>query len=377
LNKKVYISVINDLCTDQRVHRIASTIRNSGHTVTLVGRKLKDSREFHLKDIRIKRFRLWINTGFLFYACYNIRLFFYLLFKKGPMILVSNDLDTLPANFLVSRLRRAKLVYDSHEYFTEVPELIGRDFVKRFWQTIEKLLVPRVHSAYTVNESLAKMYSAKYGIEFGVLRNVPDNQYTEQEIIIPELFEKEGFIIYQGSVNKDRGLEELIDLIATDKKYRLAIAGNGDRIQRLKETVLEKGLVENIHFFGKLEPSRLKSLTRKAGLGLSLEKKTNLNYYYALPNKLFDYINAGIPVLCSEFPEMKKIVENYKVGMIVDPEDRKKIKESLDVMISDEKKRKEWVENAKIASKELSWDNEKKKIKNIYNKVGLEIQVNA
>lgn len=293
------------------------------------------------------------------------------------MILVSNDLDTLPANFLVSRLKGAKLVYDSHEYFTEVPELIGRNFVKRFWQTIEKLLVPGVHAAYTVNESLAKMYSAKYGIEFGVLRNVPDNQYAEQEIAIPELFEKEGFIIYQGSVNKDRGLEELIDIISTDKKYRLAIAGNGDRIQNLKEIVLNKGLVENIHFFGKLEPSKLKSLTRRAGLGLSLEKKTNLNYYYALPNKLFDYINAGIPVLCSEFPEMKKIVENYKVGMIVDPEDRKKIRESLDVMISDQKKRKEWMENAKVASKELSWEKEKKKIKNIYKKVGLEIQVNA
>jgi glycosyltransferase involved in cell wall biosynthesis len=375
LKKKVYISVINDLVTDQRVHRIALTIRDSGYDVTLIGRKFKDSQKFKLRDIRIRRFRLWINKGFFFYACYNIKLFFYLLFRKGPLVLVSNDLDTLPANFFVAKLRRGKLIYDSHEYFTEVPELIGRNFIKKFWLTLEKFLVPRVDAAYTVNDSLAKMYSAKYGLEFGVLRNVPDNYLVEEEISVPDQFEKEGFILYQGSVNKDRGLEDLIDLIATDRRYRLAIAGTGDMIKELQKRVREHNLHENVNFFGKIEPAKLKSLTRKAYLGLSLEKKTNLNYYYALPNKLFDYLNAGIPVLCSDFPEMKKIVENYNVGMIVDPEDKRKIKEYLELISEDDRKRKEWSENARSASRELSWEKERKKIVDIYKKVGLEIQV--
>ncbi len=359
--------------TDQRVHRVASYIFSAGYEVTLIGRRFKNSGNPGLSGIKVRRFRLFFNKGFLFYASYNIRLFFFLLFRKGKIILVSNDLDTLPANFMAARLRRSKLVYDSHEYFTEVPELQGRNFVKNFWKFIEKLLVPGVDAAYTVNDSLAKMYSAKYGIDFGVVRNVPDSSLKEEDYQVPPDFREEGFLIYQGAVNKDRGLEELIDIISEERKFRLIIAGDGDVIEELKKTVSSQGISNFIRFTGKISPGELKTLTKNALLGLSIEKKTNLNYYYALPNKLFDYIRAGIPVLCSSFPEMRKIIDEYEVGKVVDPGNRDEIKKRILEMIDDEESRKCWINNTANASKELSWDIEQKRLVSIYKKVGIEL----
>lgn len=291
--------------------------------------------------------------------------------------MISNDLDTLPANFLVAKLRSGKLVYDSHEYFTEVPELKDRKFVKNFWTKIEKMLVPRVDAAYTVNESLAKMYSVKYGIEFGVIRNVPDGHVEEEEVSVPDEYINSTFIIYQGAVNKDRGLEELIEIIGEEQSYKLVIAGDGDVIEALKNKVRFLGIENNVLFIGKLRPRKLKWLTKQAALGISLEKKTNLNYYYALPNKLFDYIHAGIPVLCSGFPEMRKIVQGYEVGMIVDPDKREEIKKMISIMLNDLEKRKKWMKNARIASNELNWKNEQNRLVGIYRKVGIDIKLNS
>ena len=313
----------------------------------------------------------------MFYASYNIRLFFFLITRRGSLVLISNDLDTLPANFLASKLRSAKLVYDSHEYFTEVPELKGRKFVKNFWSVIEKLLVPKVNAAYTVNESLAKMYSAKYGIEFGVIRNVPDDHMESEEFPVPGEFIENDFIIYQGAVNKDRGLEEIIEIIYEKQKYKLIIAGDGDVIEALKNKVRFLGIENNVLFIGKIRPRNLKWLTAQAALGISLEKKTNLNYYYALPNKLFDYIHAGIPVLCSGFPEMRKIVKGYDVGKIADPANREEIKKMIGFMLSDNAERKKWMGNARTAADELNWKNEQNKLISIYRKVGIEIQLNS
>ncbi|MBE0655634.1 MAG: glycosyltransferase family 4 protein [Bacteroidales bacterium] len=373
MKKKVFISVINDLVSDQRVHRTAVTLSAAGYAVELIGRRFPASADFKMPGINIRRFRLFFNKGFPFYASFNIRLFFYLLFRSDVALLLSIDLDTLPANFLVSKIRGIKLMYDSHEYFTEVPELNGRNFVKRFWLTLEKMMVPHVDAAYSVNESLAKMYSAKYGIEFGVIRNVPSGEIEEEDFVLPPEFAGTDFIIYQGAVNKDRGLEELIDIIADQRDIRLVIAGDGDVLKSLKQKVDFLDLSGNVYFTGKIPPSRLKNLTRQAKLGVSLEKKSNLNYYYSLPNKIFDYIQAGIPVLCSGFPEMKEIIRIYGTGRTVDPGNKEEIRSELIKMLWDEESRAEWIKNTESARKKLSWDVEQKKLGSIYEKVGIRL----
>lgn len=375
-DKKIYISVINDLATDQRVQRIARTLSYSGHMPVLIGRRFKDSPSPEQSDFRYRRFRLIFNNGFLFYACYNIRLFLYLVTRRKIALYVSNDLDTLPANYLASLIRGKKLVYDSHEYFTEVPELIDRPFVKKFWERIESFLVPKLKFAYTVNESLAKMYSVKYGVHFHVVRNVPEKNQELIDYKLPDSLNGKKVILYQGAVNRDRGLEEMIRIMPSFPEAVLVIAGEGDVLNDLKSLCGIMNLGEQVYFTGRLCPVQLKSLTKKADLGISLEKKTNLNYYYALPNKIFDYIQAGIPFVCSSFPEMKRIIDDYEVGLTVDITNSADVVKKIRTALFDEELRKNWKKNSKEASDVLSWKNEQLVLVCIYNKAGLEIRLN-
>ena len=369
--KRIYISVINDLVTDQRVQRIAETLSLSGDQPVLLGRKFKKSPSLKLKNIEYKRFRLLFNSGFVFYASFNFRLLVYLITRRDIALLVANDLDTLPANWIASKIKRKKLVYDSHEYFTEVPELIGRNFVKNFWIRLERFLVPKVDLAYTVNDTLAKMFSAKYGIAFHVIRNVPKPMKAVIDYKIPEKYSDKKLILYQGAVNRDRGLEEMIRIMPSFSDAVLVIAGEGDVLPDLKSLVEISELENQVLFTGRLCPQNLKSLTAKAHIGISLEKKTNLNYYYALPNKIFDYIHANVPLVCSSFPEMKRIIEDYNVGMTVDASEPKELEQTIRFALNNEQKRKEWIRNCTNAASTLSWENEQNILICIYQKVGL------
>ena len=159
---KAIVSVTNDLLTDNRVDKVCRFLVDQGYSVTLVGRHVKNSLPLLDRPYVTKRFRLIAERGPLFYASYNFRLFIYLLFHRSAL-LVSNDLDTLLANFLASKFKRnCRLVYDSHEYFTEVPELIHRPKVQRIWEKMEGWIFPKLTSIYTVNGSIAQLYGKKY-----------------------------------------------------------------------------------------------------------------------------------------------------------------------------------------------------------------------
>ncbi len=159
---RIIISATNDLSTDQRIKKICETLFELNFDIVLIGRKLKSSLPLKRK-YRTIRMKLLFNKGFLFYAEYNLRLFFQLLFLKKD-ILLSNDLDTLLPNFLISKIFSKKLVYDSHELFTEVPELISRPKVQKVWIKLEKYILPKLNNVYTVNNTIANYYSKKYGI---------------------------------------------------------------------------------------------------------------------------------------------------------------------------------------------------------------------
>ena len=134
--KRILISVTNDLTTDQRVEKACEVLSEIGYDVLLVGRKLKKSLPIQ-RNYKTIRFRLLFNVGFLFYAEFNIRLFIFLLFTKKDL-LFSNDVDTLLPNYIISKLQNKKLVFDSHELFSEIPELVHKKRVKNVWLFLEK-----------------------------------------------------------------------------------------------------------------------------------------------------------------------------------------------------------------------------------------------
>ena len=371
---RIIISVTSDLVTDQRVQRAAGTLKEAGYQVMLVGRVLSDSIEMKGKRFRITRFKLWVNKGPFFYLNYNLRLFWYLLWNQAD-ILLSNDLDTLPANFLVSKIKGIPLVYDSHEYFTGVPELSQRPKVKAIWKRIESFIVPKIQYAYTVNSSIAQLYEDEYKIKFNVIRNMPEVKFqirTDLDIIKRELrlpSDKATIILQGAGINIQRGAEEAVQAMQYVENAILLIIGSGDVIPALKLMVVELRLNEKVKFEPKKSPSELFHYTLCADLGLSLDKNTNLNYRFSLPNKIFDYIQAGVPILASDLPEVKKIIEGYNIGCISPDHNIKNLATLMNKMIDNKEMRLTWQENLKAASQELNWDHEKSKLLSIFSSI--------
>ncbi|HEX7584016.1 MAG TPA: glycosyltransferase [Prolixibacteraceae bacterium] len=365
--KRVSLSVINDLMTDNRVHKVAVSLQQMGFEPVLIGRLLPESQPVE-RNYQTHRMKLLFRKGPMFYLEYNLRLFFYLL-KSNFGVLVANDLDTLPANYLASRIKRKPLIYDSHEYFTEVPELIGRPMVKAIWIGLEKLLVPRVDVAYTVCASIAGVYHDLYGVDFKVVRNLP--VCSQVQITSPEILEKSvetKIILYQGALNLGRGIEAAIRTMQFIDGAVLWLAGDGDLTDQLKQMVAELKLESKVKFLGRLPLGELSRVTRQASLGISLEEDLGLNYRFALPNKLFDYIQAGVPVLVSNLPEMRRIVDHYQIGTVADTHQRKELAEIMKVALFDQEKISLWKQNLPKAARELCWENEEMILREVYGR---------
>ncbi len=361
------MTVSNDLVADNRVHKIASTLSEEGYEITLVGRRLSYSQDLPHNIYNTKRFRLWFNKGSLFYANLNLRLFFYLLFAKAD-VFTANDLDTLLAVYVAAKIRSKPLVYDTHEYFTEVPELAHRPKVKKAWEQIEKMIFPRLKNAMTVCKSIAEIYENKYNVPLSVVRNVP-NLVSKKPKSSDVLEISKPIILYQGAVNYGRGLELMIEAMKQIDFAHLLVIGGGNKLDELKELATKSGLNSKITFLGRIHFSELPKYTQQAKIGISIEENIGLNYYYALPNKLFDYIQNNIPVLVSDLPEMKRIVQDYECGEIVTNRSPQAIAMQIENMILNPELHKYYVEKTKSAAKDLCWENEKQILINVYNNI--------
>jgi glycosyltransferase involved in cell wall biosynthesis len=366
--KRAYIAVTNDLATDQRVMRVTSLLMGQGVAVTCFGRRLRNSPAVTGTGSSIRLFRLLFNKGPMFYACFNIRLFLTLLFVPEPALFISNDLDTLPACRLAARIRKVKLIYDSHEFFTQVPELIHRKRVQSVWKWIEHRIVPHLSYAVTVSYSIAEIYRRLHGTRFRVVRNVPALRTPPPEV--PGKEDGKRVIIYQGALNVGRGLELMIDTMQYLEDTVFMIVGTGDIETDLKRMVEEKGLGGKVVFKGRLSPEELYPLTCSADLGISLEEDLGLNYRYALPNKIFDYVQCRIPVLCSALPEMAKVVEAYGIGVAARYREPERLAKIIRYMLC-ERSEGAWREALDRAAGELNWENESKEYLALLGECGI------
>jgi len=357
---RIIVSVTNDLVTDQRVRKVCDSLLDEGYEILLIGRKLKQSLRLE-RPYPTYRMKLLFSRGFAFYTEYNLRLFLKLLFVRKD-VLLANDLDTLLPNYLIAKMFRKKLVYDSHELFTEVPELTNRPRVQKVWLGIEKRIFPKLTNVYTVCNSIAGYYQNLYKVPVSVVRNLP---FKEQEVALgkfPFQTENKKIIIYQGALNEARGLELLIESIDLLPDWLLVIVGDGDLAKDLKQKVLKKNLVKKVFFTGVLAPKELKKITPLATVGVSIEEDKGLNYRYALPNKLFDYIHAKVPVIVSDLPEMKRIIKDYKVGFVLQDRSAKNLAKQLKEIAKIPKT--SWDFDTAIS--ELNWQKEAKKLLKIF-----------
>lgn len=309
---RILLTVTNDLTYDQRMQRIGATLAAAGHQVELIGRALPHSAPLTEQPFGQRRLRCRFQKGFLFYAEYNVRLWLYLM--RAPCDAVGSvDLDTLPAGCLATLLRRKKRVFDAHEYFTEVPEVVHRPFVKFFWETVARVCLPFYRHAYTVGPALADIFEKKYGLQFGVVRNVPEPQPLPSERV-----ERERVLLYQGALNEGRGIEHLLQAMRQLDGCQLWLAGEGDLSGPLRQMAADLGVQDRVRFLGYLKPADLKALTAQAWLGLNVLENKGLSYHYSLANKFFDYVQAGVPVLTMNFPEYRTLNAQHEVARLLD-----------------------------------------------------------
>ena len=370
--KRVIVSVINDLVTDQRVNKSCLTLQKAGYEVLLVGRKQRKSPSMDERPYASRRMKLLFEKGPCFYVEYNIRLFFFLLFHRANLLL-SNDLDTILPNFFVSRLKGIKMIYDSHEYFTETPELIHRPKVQRVWKRIEEFAVPKLGEMITVCDSIADLFREKYGVKVHVIRNIPPQKALppkgdKAELGLP--LDKHLLVLQGSGINIQRGAEELVQAMQYLDDCHLMIIGGGDVLPILKQMFVDLNIADRVRFLPRMSYANMMAYTQNAELGFCLDKDTNLNYRFSLPNKLFDFIQAGVPIVASHLTEIEKIIRRYDIGVFIENHDPKTIAATIQDALSDTERYGKWKRNLAVAAKDLRWENEEKVLLAIYQQYG-------
>ena len=359
--KRIYFTVTNDLTYDQRMQRICTSLAENGYDVTLVGRKLPSS--FPLKDEKFiqKRIRCLFHKGKIFYAEYNIRLFFFLFFKKMDAI-CAIDLDTILPCLYISKWKKIPRIYDAHELFTGLKEVETRPRIKKFWMNIERKYVPKFKLGYTVSESIADEFNRRYSIKYAVIRNI-----TRLREFTPRV-SADKFIIYQGAVNEARAFEYLIPAMK-EINYRLVICGDGNFMSQLKELIKENNVGSKVELKGMLSPDELWLVSQQAAIGMGVAENTGINQYLALPNKFFDYIHAGLPQVAMKFPEYVKINHEFEVAVLVDNLNPASIASVVNNLMDDAVLYNRLRENCLRARQVLNWQHEEKKLLDFYQLV--------
>lgn len=357
--KKIFVAVTNDISTDYRVHKICNYLVSKNFSVTVYGRVLPNTLQVK-RDYKIIRKKHIFNHNFLFYTEYNIRLFFHLIFRKNNYIL-SNDLDTLPACYFVSRFKNLELIYDSHELFSEGPELQGRKFVQKFWRKLEDYFLPKIKKSYTVSQSISEFYDKKYHNKMGVIRNIPFKN-DDQEIEQVRFPTNNKTILYQGVLNPGRGIKPMIKALHFIDSLDLIIIGYGKVEEELKAFVINEKMEKRVHFLGRISREKLANYTKIATLGMVLEEPLGLSFQFSLPNKLFDYIHAELPIIAGNLSEISRVIKNFNVGVIVEDYSPEKIAKKINELLQNEPLISEIKRNQKIAKEELCWENESEKL---------------
>ncbi len=358
--KKLVFTVTNDLSYDQRMIRICTSLQNTEYDVLLIGRKLRSSLPLSSHSFQQKRLFCFFTKGKVFYLEYNLRLFFFLLLKKMDLI-CAIDLDTIVPCYFISVIRGKKRVYDAHELFCEMKEVVTRPAIYKLWKRIERFTVPKFRYGYTVNEPIRKILGEEYGVNYEVIMNVPFLQPHAEA-------EKEHFIIYQGAINHGRSFETLIPAFQSiDCPFW--IFGDGNFYEDCT-LLIEKYRLENkIILKGKVLPSDLKAITPKALMGITLFENNGLSNYYSLGNRFFDYIQAGIPQVCVNYPVYQKINEQFEVAVLIDDLSSTAIADAINLLLNDEALQKRLRANCMAARQVYNWQNEEKKLIEFYHQI--------
>ena len=351
------ITTSNDLNSDQRMRRISNWYYSSGEKVLLIGHQNENSVELITESYAQRRIKTFFKKGPLFYAEFNFRLFKELLFLSSDRF-YAVDLDTILAVRLASGLRRKPFNFDAHEDYTEVPELEDKKLKKWIWNIIGRSCVPQAEKCISVGEELAHSLSKKYNQTFKPIYNYP----LQKPLLKTKKHNSKFTIIYQGKLNKGRGIMQMIEVMDHLPQAELWVIGDGDLQDEITTKVQSKNYANRIKLMGWKPYDDIHGLTCQSDLGINILDPTSKSYYHSAANKFFDYIMAGVPVLTMNFPEYRKVNEEFDVAYLIDSLSIENIVNTIQNIISQKQLYKVKKKNCLRAKKYLCWENEREKL---------------
>ncbi len=290
-----------------------------------------------------------------------------------------HDLTALPVAYQAAQRHGAKFVYDSHELFLErnTRQPISQT-EKTLWRLIEEFLIRRASAVITVNEPIANELTQRYQVKTPtVIMNAPfqrrdflDDKDRNLRTILG-VSDEYCLLLYSGGRTFNRGLEKLINSLSDLPNCHLVLLGMGsdEYNKKLQTLAREVGVQSRVSFFGPVPSEEVTAYAASADLGIVANENVCLNNYYSSPNKLFEYILAGLPVAASDFPVMKKIIEQFEIGCTFDPSSPQNIAQAVLHMLEDSEKLQRMKQNTFIAAQVYNWENESKKLIELYSQL--------
>lgn len=357
----VLITFLGNINYDSRSLNLYNSFKQKNHQVRFVGFDwLTDN--FKTVKGEITVFKLTKGVVSLFYYIKFSCLLINSLLKNKYEICFAEDIYTLPFVCMIAKRKNVKVFYDSRELFGHLAGLRNKKGVQSILRFIEKKYIKKADCVITTGRMDSEFLIKEYKINNTfVLRNLPYYNKRKNPIDLKKQFNipaNKFLLLYQGVVLHGRGLRLIFDVMKDIIDYELIIIGGGENLNDYKKLVEQNDISSRVHFIGKVDQSKLPDYTSGADAGLALIENISLSYYYALPNKLFEYIMAEIPVIASNLPQMKEIVEKYKVGVSVNPYEKNEIKLNLEKLYTNKEYYKELKSNCISASKELNWEKE-------------------
>lgn len=361
---RIICTVTNDLNYDQRMIRICTTLAEAGYDVTLVGPWRKRGQPLIKRPFRQTQLRVLAPAGKLFYGSYWIVLFFYLLLKRADVI-CAIDLDTILSVLWASKIKGCKRVYDAHELFTEMKEVVTKPREAKIWNWIADYAVPQFPVGYTVGNYCGQYLLKRHGVHYPTITNATVLRPLET---IPDRDSKP-FILYQGAVNKGRCFEQLIPAMQW-VDTPLLICGRGNFFEEAQQLAREYNVSDKITFKGFVPPDDLYHITREAKIGLILLDSVSQNNVYSLANRLFDYMHNAVPQLSMDYPEYRAVNEQYEIALLLPADPTPElIAEKINFMLHEKDYYNKLVANSLEARKVYNWQENEKVLLDIYKKL--------
>ncbi len=296
------------------------------------------------------------------YIEFNLRLLIVLLFLSTDCY-CAIDLDTILPNYFAAVFRKKKRVYDAHELFTELKEIVTRLSIYKLWLRVEKYAVPKFASGYTVNTFIATEFKKRYGVKYAVVRNLPKFSRLQHT---PD--KAEPFIIYQGAVNEGRSFETLIPAMKS-VKARLVICGDGNFFKQVQQLIKNEAVEDKVELRGMVPPEELRTLTPTAYAAVMLFEGTGLNQYQSLSNRFFDYMMAGVPQVCVNYPQYRMINDEYGIACLISDTRAETIANALNNLLNNDVYYNTLQQNCEKARGVLNWQSEEKVLLDFYKRV--------